>query len=371
MRVAFIYDAAYPFVKGGAEKRIYEIAKRLAKRHDVDWITLKWWDEENFELDGIKYVGVGEWKELYTQNRRSIKEALYFGVKVLPFLKKQKYDIIDCTSFPYFSCFSAKFASLINRSKLFITWHEVWDDYWYEYIGKAGFFGKFVEKITAKLSDNIIVVSERTKRDLIDMGIKANIKVIPNGIDFEKIKGIKASNKESDVIFVGRLIREKNVDILLKAITFVKKENPDVRCLIIGDGPEKEKLEQLANKQELNNNVEFLGFLDSYEKVISYIKASKVFVLPSTREGFGLVALEANACGIPVVTVNHKRNAVVDLVKNSGYICELSAKDIAEKIMIGLEEGKLMMHKCIKNAKRYEWDEIFDMIANIYKTETK
>jgi len=66
MRIAYVYDAAYPFVKGGGEKRIYEIARRLSKKHEVDWITLKWWEDGNeFFGDGIRYIGVGEWKNLY------------------------------------------------------------------------------------------------------------------------------------------------------------------------------------------------------------------------------------------------------------------------------------------------------------------
>jgi len=99
------------------------------------------------------------------------------------------------------------------------------------------------------------------------------------------------------------------------------------------------------------------------------MKSSKVFVLPSTREGFGIVALEANACGLPVVTVNHGRNAACDFINNgeNGFICELSAEYIAEKILIGLEMGKIMRRKCIESAMRYDWDIILGIAESFYE----
>ena len=69
--------------------------------------------------------------------------------------------------------------------------------------------------------------------------------------------------------------------------------------------------------------------------------------------------MEANACGLPVITINHGRNAACDFINGeNGFVCELSAEDIAEKVLIGLEIGKIMRRKCIENAMRYDWDRI-------------
>ncbi|MCD6255660.1 MAG: glycosyltransferase family 4 protein [Deltaproteobacteria bacterium] len=372
MKIAYIYDAVYPWVKGGAEKRIYEIGKRLAdKGHEVHWYGIGWWFEGNngrtIDHDGIILHGVCEPMQLYVDGRRSIKEAIYFAGKLLPKLVKERFDVIDCQEFPYFPCFTAKVHSLFRRTPLVITWHEIWDKYWFEYLGKKGLFGWIVERLTAKLISKNIAVSERTKKDLESLGVK-NVKVIHNGIDFKKIKSVKPSEEESDIVFAGRLIKEKNVDVLIKAISLIKREISDIKCIIIGDGPEKEKLMKLAKELRVENNVKFVGFLENHNDVIAYMKSSKVFVLPSTREGFGIVALEANACGLPVVTVNHGRNAACDFVNGeNGFVCELSAEDIAEKILIGLEMGKIVRRKCVENAMEYDWDGIAKKCEGIYR----
>jgi glycosyltransferase involved in cell wall biosynthesis len=250
MKIAYVYDAVYPWIKGGAEKRVWEISKRFVKKgHEVHIFGMKYWNGEDVIVkDGVYLHGVCEPQELYVGGRRSIKEAIYFARKVLFPLLKGDFDIIDCQAFPYFSCFSAKICSSVKRIPLVITWHEVWDDYWHEYLGKKGVFGKWVEKMTTHLTDKMIAVSERTKKDLerIVVGVRKEIRIIPNGTDFGKIGRIKASDEESDVIFAGRLIKEKNVNILIKTVNLVKKEVPDVKCVIIGDGPEKSDLEKLA-----------------------------------------------------------------------------------------------------------------------------
>lgn len=368
MKIAHVRDTLYPYTKGGAQKRVWEISKRLANRgHEVHIFGMKYWDGKDVIVnEGVHLHGVCEPQKLFVGERRSIKQAIYFSYKILFPLLKEDFDIIICDAL-YLHCFSAKVYSSLKRTPLVITWHEVWDDYWYEYLGKKGVFGKAVERMTAHLTDKMVAVSERTKKDLERIGVRKEIKVIPNGIDFGEIEMIKASEEESDIIFAGRLIKEKNVDVLIKAVKLVRKEIPDIKCMIIGDGPEKSKLEKLNSDLKMDNNVRFTGFLEDYDDVISYMKSSKVFVLPSTREGFGIVAMEANACGLPVVTVNHKRNAACDFINNgNGFVCVLSEEKIAGKIVIGLDERVDMKGRCIESAKRYDWGEIVKSIENAY-----
>ena len=300
------------------KKRIYELAKRLVEHgHDVHCYSIGWWwtenDHEDIVMDGIKLHGVSEPISLYSEDRRSIKEPIIFSLKLLKPLFKDRYDIVDCQGFPFFSCFTAKIHSGLGRSNLIITLHEVWGDYWYTYLGKTGIFGKIVERAMLSLTNNIITVSSKTKKDLEKIKKSEKSVIIPNGIDFNHIRGIKPSDEGSTIIFAGRLIKEKNVDVLIRSLVTVKKKIPDIVCFIVGNGPERSNLENLASDLELSDNIIFKGFMEDYDDLIGYMKSSKVLVLPSTREGFGMVVIEANACGIPVVTVDHPMNAAVDL----------------------------------------------------------
>ena len=95
-------------------------------------------------MDGIHLHGVSHPIELYSNNRRSIKEAILFSIKLFKPIMEENFDVVDCQGFPFFSCFTAKIHSMIGKSTLVITLHEVWNDYWYEYLGKLGIFGKII-----------------------------------------------------------------------------------------------------------------------------------------------------------------------------------------------------------------------------------
>ena len=375
MKIAFIYDAVYPWVKGGAEKRIYELAKKLVEHgHEVHCYSLGWWwtenDHEDIIMDGIILHGVSEPISLYSDDRRSIKEAIIFSLKLLKPLFRDKYDIVDCQGFPFFSCFTAKIHSALGRSNLIITLHEVWGDYWYTYLGKPGIFGKIVERAMLSLTNNIITVSSKTKNDLKKIKKSEKSVIIPNGIDFNHIRDIKPSDEGSNIIFAGRLIKEKNVDVLIKSLVTVKKKIPDIICFIIGNGPERLNLENLARDLELKDNIVFKDFLEDYDDLIGYMKSSKVLVLPSTREGFGMVVIEANACGIPVVTVDHHMNAAVDLVIDgvNGFKTKLETEDMSDKIIKSIESQNEFKDKCIEMSRNYDWEIIVESLEKVYKT---
>lgn len=371
MKIAFIYDGAYPWIKGGVEKRVYEIGRRLAERgHDVHCYCVGWWlddnDESDIEVDGIKYHGVCGPLQMYVNGRRSIKAAIKFSLSLLGPLLREKFDLIDCQNFPYFSCFTAKLACVFRSTPLLITWHEFWGDYWYSYLGRKGFFGKITEKIVSMMADYNLSVSQKTARDLENSGINV-LKVIPNGIDIECIESTEPSNLSSDVIFAGRIIKHKNVDVLIRAIEILKKDILDIRCFIIGEGPEKQYLVKMVDDLGLNDNIKFFDFLDNHNELISMMKSSKVFVLPSIREGFGIVVLEANACGLPVVTVDHPDNAACDLINpENGAICNFSGKEIAKSVFRHLKSGGALRRSCIENSEKYDWEEISLMVESFY-----
>lgn len=375
MKIAFIYDAMYPWVTGGAEKRVYELATRLAHQgHEVHCYSWGWWWHDQGEgdliYDGIHLHGVGQPMELYQDDKRSIKEALLFAWKLFPVLNRENFDIVDCQGFPFFSCFVAKQHAMRGKSKLVITLLEVWGDYWYQYLGKLGFFGKLVEKITLHLSNRLISISPKTERELQKARRVDDAVIIPPGINFQEIREIKGEpQKEVDVIYAGRLINDKRVDLLINSLTHVKESLGKINCLIVGEGPEEENLRELTRQLGLEDSVEFKGFLDEYHDLISCFKSSRIFVLPSQREGFGMVVVEANACGLPVVVIDNPLNAAVDLIENgkNGFVAHASPEDLADKIIKSLQQSNEMEEPCIESARQYDWDEIIQNLEKFYQ----
>jgi glycosyltransferase involved in cell wall biosynthesis len=372
MKIAYVYDTIYPYTFGGVEKRIWELSIRLVKKgHEVHIFGPKLWKgERTFKREGVYLHGVcSPPKKRFVKGRRSVVWPIYFALKVLPALLKERFDIIDCQNFPYFPCFSARIASGVRGSSLVITWHEVWGEYWYEYLGRKGIFGKIFEKLASSIGGEMVAVSHKTKRDLERLGVKSQIKVIPNGIDWKKIRDADRSSQSFDILFVGRLAKEKHVDVLLKSIRHIKERIPNVRCAIIGEGPEKEHIEKLIWNLNLHDNISVLGRIDEEVQVFSYMKSSRVFVSASTREGFGIVALEANACGLPVVTIRHPGNAICDLIVDgvNGYTCEFTEQDIAEKVLLAMNNVDDLRAKCKQFAQRYNMDKIVNMTESFYR----
>ncbi|AJC71445.1 glycosyl transferase family 1 [Thermococcus guaymasensis DSM 11113] len=360
MRIAFVYDVIYPWVKGGVEKRIYELAKRLARDHEVHIYGYKHWEGKNeIERDGIHYHGLALAPErLYLLGKRNpfpmLRLASLLRRRIGEF---RGYDLVDVQNLFYPGALALK--SLPNTV---ITWHEFWGPYWWRYLGPAGFPGWFAERLLFS-AERHIAVSWKTRLDLLSAGLRKPVSLVPNGVDVEFIRSVPPDELESDVIFVGRLIPEKGVDLLLKVLVKVKEELPDVRAVIVGDGPERGRLELIARNLGLEKNVLFMGFLP-YERVIALMKASKVFVLPSRREGFGMVVLEAMACGLPVVTLNAPMNAARFLVENgkSGFV--VKTEGILGVLSHLLEDGTLRVKVGKKEKailRNYSWEKIVEL----------
>ena len=371
MKIAFVYDAIYPYVKGGVEKRVWELATRLSLRgHEVHLFGMKFWDGEDILIrEGVFLHGVCPAQKLYFSGRRTIWQALSFSIHLIFPLLRERFDIIDCQQFPYFSCFSAKFFSTFKKIPLIITWHEVWGDYWYEYLGWKGFAGKTTERLVTRLTSENVAVSKTTAENLKKLRSGHDIKIIPNGISMARIRSISPSSESSDIIFAGRLIKEKHADLLIQAVALLQEKNPDIRLVIIGEGPEYDNIKKMMENKNLITHTHIYRFFRDHDDLIAQLKSSKVFVLPSTREGFGITALEALACGLPVVTIDHPSNAIRDLItENNGFLCSLSAEDLADKISLALVHHVVMKNACIESAKSFDWDRIILDLESYYQS---
>jgi glycosyltransferase involved in cell wall biosynthesis len=369
MRIAYVYDAVYPEITGGVERRVWELARRLVTRgHEVHLFGMHLWEgDKTIVREGVFIHGICRPYKLYRKGKRRFFPSLMFGTAAFFAFLNEQFDVVDCQQFPYLSAFTAAISCRISGSPFIITWHEVWGDYWYEYLGIPGAAGKCIERIVAQFSRHAIAVSETTRDGLITLAGPRDISVITNGISSAEIDSVQPSEITSDLVFVGRLIREKHVDIVIDAVALLKDRHPDIRCLIIGDGPERRNLEMKVRNCGIGDNIVFTGSLPHSSDVISYMKSSQVFVFPSTREGFGISVLEALACGLPVVTIDHPKNASRVFARNGcGVLSTLDAGDLSEKIQALMAEKGSHGVQCRMKAREYDWDAITDLVEAYY-----
>lgn len=377
MKIAFVYDVIYPYVKGGAERRYYELSKRLSLRHEVHLFGMKFWEGDDVlqRDDGVFLHGVCPPKELYINGRRSIYQAIYYAVKLVFPLLKEDFDLIECPSAPYFQIFTCWLYSILKKRKFVVVWLEYWGNLWYEYMGHLGFWGKLVERLATRIPDHIIAISDHTKESLVRHGVSADlISTVPLGIDLAEINAVKPSNFQSDLIFVGRLIKEKQIDTLIFVVKELIQRGLDVNCCIIGDGPERTELQVLCNNIGIESNASFLGSL-FHEEVYALMKSSRVFTFLSTREGFGIVVPEANACGLPAIVVKSEHNAATSLVKHekNGFVCDLNVNEITDKVfkLLTDDEMWLSMQRTAKNwARQFDWDMTTEKAEQVYRQLT-
>jgi glycosyltransferase involved in cell wall biosynthesis len=372
MKIVYVSDAIYPYLKGGKEKRLYEVSTRLAKKgHDVHIYTMHWWDnpsKDSFE-GGVQLHALCRRYDLYNDNRRSIKEAILFGLACFK-LTRVKFDILDVDHMPFFPVITAWIVCSLRRRKLYGTWHEALSRQdWVRYMGFGGNIAAIIESICIRLPYSITAASEHTRSLLIAHHSHARrVELVTPGVDLRSIKSIRPSNIACDVLYVGRLVKDKNIDKLVEAVGLIIESKPDIRCIIIGEGIERPRLEHLIKEKGLDNNIAILKPLPEADDIYSFMKSSKVFVLPSVREGYGIVALEALACDTPVITTNTPTNAAKDLVINSsmGSLIHLNVHVLAEEINKWINKGsRTNLSKFISG---FDWDVQADKQVKIYTT---
>ncbi len=376
MRIALIYDAVYPYVKGGAERRYLEIARRLSTRHEVTLVSFGWWKDTPPADAGpnLRYLSVGTPRTLYGKDgTRAASEAVLFGAAVVPTLLRERFDIVDCCSFPYFSVLSARMVTAGRQLPFVVTWHEHWGPYWREYWGWKGALGRLVEQAAVIASPLSISVSEFTRKRLL-AGMfgrsPQSVVTIPNGIDFDVIAATRKGSDPVDLVYVGRLMRHKRVELLIEAIGLLRDQGRHVRCRLVGDGPERERLIDLTNRLGVSPLIEFTGFVPELQ-VYEIMKSARALVLTSEREGFGNVVLEANCCGIPAIVARGPESASPELVSENvtGQTCILSAVAVADSIADVLDaSGRFRKDDCIAHAQRFEWTKVSDRVLDVYES---
>jgi glycosyltransferase involved in cell wall biosynthesis len=318
VRVCIVYDCIYPFTVGGAERWYRQLAERLAEHgHEVTYLTLRQWDEPPV-IAGVRLLAVGPRMSLYVSGgRRRILPPVVFGAGVFAHLLRhgRDYDVVHTSAFPYFSLLAAAALRRRGRYELVVEWVEVWSaDYWQEYLGRVGGrIGWAVQRACARIRSQAFCVSRLHADRLIAEGHRGGVEVLP-GHYVGPLEPETAVAAEDLVVFAARMIPEKRALSVVPAIALATERIPGLRAVMFGDGPERPALME-AIAQARGVEVSAPGFTER-EELLQTLRRSLCMLLPSRREGFGIIVVEAAVYGVPSIVVRDADNAAVELIEH-------------------------------------------------------
>ena len=378
MRICLVYDCLFPHTVGGAERWYRTLSERLASEgHDVTYLTLRQWDRgADPGVPGVRVVAVGPRMRLYTaEGPRRVLPPLVFGAGVLWHLLRygRRYDVLHTCSFPYFSMLAAAVARRRGRYRLVVDWFEVWTHgYWREYLGRvSGDLGWSVQRLCAHTRQHAFCFSRLHAERLRDEGLRGEITMLA-GIYAGRLEAGPVRPAEPVVIFAGRHIPEKRVPAIVPAIARARRQVPQLRAEILGDGPERREVVRLVTEFGLEEVVAVPGFVET-GIVEQAMERALCVVLPSRREGYGLVVVEAAALGTPSVVVADPDNAAVELVSEgeNGFIARsASPDDLAAAIIRVHEAGPALRQSTAawfsRNAERLSLERSLQIALGVY-----
>jgi glycosyltransferase involved in cell wall biosynthesis len=188
-------------------------------------------------------------------------------------------------------------------------------------------------------------------------------------IDLETFSPLNLERKY-DLVFAGRLVRNKGIFLLLDAVRNIKNEIPDIRLIIIGSGPLKNRIKRYIGRNNLENNIEFSGWLSTANDVAKIYNQSKMMVMPSFNEGGPRVTLEAMACRVPVIT--SRVGIMLDIIQDgkNGLFIDWNLKDIVNKIELLLNNNELRIkiaENGYQSVQQFERKKIIKNYAKIFE----
>ena len=230
--------------------------------------------------------------------------------------------------------------------------------------------GQWFTKQTLTRSYHITALSNALKEQLLSMGIDdSKITIIPNGVNTSTFTPLPPRQRENIILFVGSLIQRKGANFLLKAMSLLAPSFPHYRLVIVGDGPQRITLQQLAGRLGIDHRVTFTGRLPQ-DQVKKWMRRAKVFVLPSTEEGMGVVLIEALASGTPVVA--SKVGGIPDVVTSDVGILVppkngQALADALRGILQNPSDWDKMSHRARQRAVEiYDWGQVSRRFVSLY-----
>lgn len=333
---------------GGAERVAIEIARRfVGENHKVYIFSANFKNAKHKQnIGGINIIRRG--------NRLTCRiHAFFFYIS-----NKNRFDLVidEINTLPFFS-------PLYANGKNITIIHQLAREYWFtQVIWPLSLIGYVLEPIYLRLYRHTptIVISPSTQKDLTKLGFK-NTFVTKPGIN---IKSTFPSKKADLILFIGRLTRAKQVVDAIRAFKLIVNILPSYRLLVIGRGDQKytQELKSLTQKLKLQQSVKFTGFITENLKV-SLLKKTKIVMIPSLREGWNLVATEANATG--AVPIAYNVPGLRDSIKNgqTGLLVKPNHQELARSTL-SLLKNEQTRYKIARRG--YNWSKNFDW-ENCYK----
>lgn len=348
LTVAILIDTWFPFT-GGAQRQVQESTKIWQEKKKLEFKIFSSFTPNPFlRFFWLFYV---------------IPQVCYYH-----FLKK-RFDLIHAHAF--LAGLPAKFLSLILGVPLVFTIHGTGIGVWEKMEkGIRGKVKKEIEKlILFKIKYNAQI---SVSSDIMNLpNVNKNIFIIPNGVkvgDFDRIKVKKAPGFK--ILFVGRLHPQKGLVYLIKALSFVVKEHPQVSLHLIGEGTLEKSLKRKAKDLGLQKYIHFKGRVTG-KRLIREYKSSHLFVLPSLYEGQPLTLLEAWAAKLPVVVTSVGENACMVKEGVNGCLVEpASTRNLYEKLKQALTNDTLyrLGEKGYRLVKaKFGWPKVAEEIFAVYE----
>jgi glycosyltransferase involved in cell wall biosynthesis len=306
LKIGILSDKCAPFYIGGYEDRLWNLARILARRNDVEIATSLARPSTTIEGVNFRRCSPTAFQAPPPADRSLLHSALFAASLGSNPFRGRSPDVVIVESIPYLHLGTMTRWMRSARFKKILDVNEAWATYAY--------FSGVMERPGAwllrrllsqgiSLADQVVSISDVTKRSLEVAYHAQNVKVVPMGLDWSLMPEASPSHDPRfDFVTLARLVGIKRVRDALKAYSILKSTRGwSGMAAVIGDGPERQNLERLAVSLGIESQVVFTGLVSASEK-FRILRDSRVFVLASEREGFSLATLEAMACGLaPVV----------------------------------------------------------------------
>ncbi len=371
MKIGFLINYFYPR-KGGAENNCFYLARELTKNHEVHVFTSLLKGTKKYEI--IDNLHIHRYKTLFRY-----RYYLSFTPGLIDILKYE-LDILHVHSFGFvYHDLILMLKKILSTTKIINTPHGPFMVLkYYNYFQKLfkAVVGNFERRIANKFYDAVIQVNLEQYKWLTKYGIKKNkIHFAPNGIlqdSFKKIKNkdfTKKYNLENKFVisYLGRIQRYKGLDQVIKIIP---RLNKNVVFLIIGkDAGDESRLKSLASNLRIRDRIIFTGEI-SDEEVIKGLSVSKIFILPSEWEAFGISILQAMARGNTIISTRTEGGRFLVKENENGFLFNYNdLKDLENKVKV-LVTDKQALSKISKinkeKAKQFLWENIVKDLEKVY-----